>query len=321
MFSIFKKIEDGFEKVILKNELTNNYAVIIPSCGAILHEFAVHTNNELINVIDCYQSFEEFKNHLVEKGFLGCKLSPFVCRINNGKYTFGEKEYSLQKSLPARHALHGELYDKSFTITSETANEINASVTMKYEYRAEDPGYPFNYDCIVTWQLEDENKLTVITESINKDEGLIPMQDGWHPYFTLGNSIDDLHLEFQAKNMVEFNSELLPTKKLIEYTKFSSIEKFGDTKLDNCFTLDFQECQPLCVLRNVEKNIEVQIFPDKSYPYLQIYTPPHRRSIAIENISGVPDAFNNGMGFITLEPDQSAIFKTTYKIKLLNETA
>ena len=321
MFSINKKVEAGFEKVILKNELTNNYAVIIPSCGAILHEFSVHSNNELINVIDSYQSFEEFRNHLVEKGFLGCKLSPFVCRINNGKYTFGEKEYSLQKSLPARHALHGELYDKSFTITSETANEINASVTIKYEYRAEDPGYPFDYDCIVTWQLEGENKLTVITESINKDAGLIPMQDGWHPYFTLGNSIDDLHLEFQSKNMVEFNSELIPTKKLIEYTKFSSIEKIGDTKLDNCFTLDLQECQPLCVLRNIEKNIEVRIFPDKSYPYLQIYTPPHRRSIAIENISGVPDAFNNGMGFITLEPDQSAIFKTTYKIKLLNEIA
>lgn len=319
MFSINKKKEAGFEKVFLKNELTNNYAVIIPSCGAILHEFAVRSNNELINVIDSYQSFEEFKNHLVEKGFLGCKLSPFVCRVNNGKYTFAEKEYSLQKSLPSKHALHGELYDKAFTIISETANEFNASITIKYEYRAEDPGYPFNYDCIVTWQLEKENKLTVITECISKDEGLIPMQDGWHPYFTLGNSIDDLYLEFQAKNMVEFNSELIPTKKLVEYSKFSSLEKLGNTALDNCFTLNLETCQPMCVIRNAERNIEVQLFPDASYPYLQIYTPPHRRSIAIENISGVPDAFNNGMGFITLEPDQSALFKTTYTIKLLNE--
>ncbi len=319
MFSIHNQREAGFEKVILKNDLTNNYAAIIPSCSAMLHEFVVEQNNELINVIDSYQSFEEFENHVVEKGFLGCKLSPFVCRMNNGKYTFGTKEYSIQKSLPAKHSLHGLLYDKAFTVTSETANELNASVTMKYEYRAENPGYPFNYDCIVTWQLERENKLTVITECINKDEGLIPMQDGWHPYFTLGDSVDDLHLEFQAKNMVEFNSELIPTKKLIEYTKFSSIEKIGDTKLDNCFTLDLQECQPLCVLRNVEKNIEVQLFPDESYPYLQIYTPEHRRSIAIENLSGTPDAFNNGMGVITLESGQSALFKTSYKIMLLNK--
>jgi aldose 1-epimerase len=190
---------------------------------------------------------------------------------------------------------------------------------MKYEYRSEDPGYPFGYDCIVTWQLEAENKLTVTTECINKDEGLIPMQDGWHPYFTLGGSINDLQLEFQAKNMVEFNGELIPTKNIVNYTRFSSIEKIGDTFLDNCFTLDLQECQPLCVLRNSEKNIEVQLLPDESYPYLQIYTPPHRKSIAIENLSGTPDAFNNGMGVITLESGQSALYKTSYKILLLEK--
>jgi aldose 1-epimerase len=76
-------------------------------------------------------------------------------------------------------------------------------------------------------------------------------------------------------------------------------------------------CQPLCVLRNPSKKIEIEIHPEKSYPYLQIYIPSHRKTIAIENISGAPDAFNNGMGFITLEPGESALFKTSYKIKLL----
>lgn len=319
MFSIEKKSENGFKKIILKNDVTNNYAVILPECSAMLSEFTIDLDGESINVIDSYQSMEEFENELKEKGFKGCKLSPFVCRMNNSTYTFGEEEYTIQKSMPAKHSLHGLLYDKSFTTTAETANELNASVTMKYEYRAEDPGYPFNYDCIVTWQLEPENKLTVITECVNKDEGLIPMQDGWHPYFTLGESINDLQLEFQSLKMVEFNEDLIPTNNLLDYKKFSSIEKLGNTFLDNCFTLDEQECQPLCVLRNAEKNIEVQFFPDESYPYLQIYTPPHRKSIAIENISGAPDAFNNGMGFITLESGQSAIFSTTYKILLLNK--
>lgn len=319
MFSIEKKIEVGFEKVILKNEATGNYVTVLPACSAMLHEFVVESNKEQINVIDSYQSLEEFKTLLKEKGFMGSKLSPFVCRLNNGKYIFGEKEYFIQKSLPAKHSLHGLLYDKVFDVMSETANESEASVTMRYEYRAEDPGYPFNYDCIVTWKLEPENILTVTTECINKDKGLIPVQDGWHPYFTLGDSINDLQLEFQVKNMLEFNSDLIPTKNVVDYTKFSTIEKLGDTFLDNCFTLDTQECQPLCVLRNPAKNIEVQFFPDESYPYLQIYTPPHRRSIAIENISGAPDGFNNGMGVITLESGQSALFKTSYKIHLLNK--
>lgn len=320
MFSIHKKSESGFDKIILQNDETNNYASVVPGCGAILQEFVVEHDNNSINVIDGYKSADEFKNHLQEKGFKGCKLSPFVCRLNESKYTFGENEYHIekQKSSPNKHALHGLIYDKSFKVISENANETEAAVTMKYEYRAEDPGYPFNYDCIVTWQLEKGNKLTVVTECINKDEGLIPVQDGWHPYFTLGDTINDLDLEFQGQKMVEFNTELIPTKKLIDYTRFSTIENLGDRFLDNCFVLDTQECQPLCVLRNVEKKIEVQFLPDESYPYLQIYTPPHRKSIAIENLSGAPDAFNNGMGVITLEPGQSSLFKTSYKIVLLN---
>lgn len=320
MFSIHKKNESGFDKIILQNDETKNYAAIVPACGAILQEFAIEVNEHKVNVIDSYHSEDEFKNHLQEKGFKGCKLSPFVCRMNESKYKFGENEYHIQKqkSSPGKHALHGLLYDKSFKVISENANQSEATVTVKYEYRAEDAGYPFNYDCLITWQLGKENKLTVITECINKDKGLIPVQDGWHPYFTLGDTINDLDLEFQGLKMVEFNTELIPTKKLIDYTRFSTIEKLGDRFLDNCFTLDMQECQPLCVLRNAEKKIEVQLFPDESYPYLQIYTPPHRKSIAIENLSGAPDGFNNMMGLITLEPGQSSVFKTSYKIVLLN---
>ena len=71
--------------------------------------------------------------------------------------------------------------------------------------------------------------------------------------------------------------------------------------------------------KNSEKKIEIQFFPDESYPYLQIYTPPHRKSIAIENLSGAPDGFNNEIGVITLEPGQSALFKTSYKILLLDK--
>ena len=193
-----------------------------------------------------------------------------------------------------------------------------AKVSMKGEYRATDPGYPFNYDCIVTYELEKNNKLNVITEVINKDEHSIPIQDGWHPYFSLDSSIDELQLEFQSKELLRFDDGLIPTGELVSYEEFSSIKKIGDTVFDNCFTLNFAECQPMCVLRDPGKKIEIEIHPDKSYPYLQLYTPVSRNSIAIENLSSAPDAFNNGLGKLILETGESAIFKTSYKINLLN---
>lgn len=317
MFSIDKKEDEGFFKIILKDDTANTSAAILPDCGAILHSFITDDQGELINVIDSYTNREDFKQNVESKGFLGTKLSPFVCRLNHGTYHFAEKKYKLEKFYLHKHALHGILYNKAFTLVAETVNELHASVTMKFEYRAADPGYPFNYDCMVTWQLESDNKLSVTTECINRDEGLIPMQDGWHPYFNLHAPADELQLEFQSKEMVEFNSELIPTQNLIPYSEFNAIKQIGNIFFDNCFTLNMEACQPLCVLRNPSKKIEIEIHPDKSYPYLQVYIPPHRRNIAIENLSGAPDAFNNGMGVITLEPGESALFKTTYKITLL----
>ena len=316
MFSIEIKKEDGFEKIILKDNNSLTVAAILPECGAILHAFEAEKNNERINVIDSYPSKKEFEEHAESGGFLGSKLSPFVCRLRNGSYHFAGKNYKIDGFYLKQHAIHGILYRKPFLVTAQNINDNLASVTMKYEYGAEDKGYPFYYDCIVTWQLEKQNLLTVVTECINKDTVAIPMQDGWHPYFKLGDQAGELQLQFQSKEILEFDDDLLPTKKLIQYDAFNSLKKIGDTSFDNCFTLNRKAAQPLCVLRNAGKKIQIEITPGISYPYLQIYIPPHRQSIAIENLSGAPDAFNNKMGVLILEPGNSVMFKTTYKIVL-----
>jgi len=215
------------------------------------------------------------------------------------------------------NAIHGLLYDAAFKITSQFADEDVAGVFLQYEYRAQDEGYPFAYDCEVRYELRKDNLLSIHTEIINKDKGLIPMQDGWHPYFNFGNKIDDLQLEFQAKQKFEFDKDLVPTGVMLATEEFGSIQKIGATSLDNCFVLNFAECQPLCVLRDPEKNIQLEIYPGKEYPYLQVYTPPHRNSIALENLSAPPDAFNNNMALVILEPGEKKTFSTAYKLNSL----
>lgn len=320
MFSIERKKENGFDKVILKDKDSETSAEIVPACSAMLHAFKVKKDDQKINVIDSYSSYDDFVQNVAPAGFKGCKLSPFACRIKDAKYTFAGQTYHLKKHIERSDALHGELFDKPFEVISENADSTGASVTLKYHYDQEDPGYPFIYDCIVTWTLEPDNRLRVVTECLNQDKGLIPMQDGWHPYFSLGGKIDDLHLEFQSMEMVEFE-DLIPTGKMTEYDEFNSLQKFGDTVFDSCFTINLETCQPMCVLRNVSENIQVEIHPTESYPYLQFYTPEHRNSIAIENLSAVPDAFNNGKGLHILEPGQSSLFEVVYKIVLLKENS
>jgi aldose 1-epimerase len=86
--------------------------------------------------------------------------------------------------------------------------------------------------------------------------------------------------------------------------------------LDNCFALKPEIVSAACELYNHATGIRVAFFPDAAYPYLQIYTPPHRDSIAIENLSGAPNCFNNKMGLLLLQPGHSQIFTLRYKVSV-----
>jgi len=54
--------------------------------------------------------------------------------------------------------------------------------------------------------------------------------------------------------------------------------------------------------------------PSSQYPYLQLYIPPDRNSIAIENLSGAPNALNNKMGLHVVKPQNNIVFDTSYQV-------
>ena len=313
-YSIESKTENGFYKIVLRNNISQTFVEIIPSCGAILHAFTIFHNNNFVNVIDSYGSAAEFENNGVTNGFKACKMSPFACRLKNATYTFGEVEYTVNKFLLGESAIHGLLYDAEFKIISQHTDNEMASIVLLHQYLGTEKGYPFKYDCTITYQLKSEHTLTIITEITNRDKGLIPMQDGWHPYFKLGENINDLQLEFQSTVKHLFDELMIPTGETIPYQEYGSLKKIGDKFFDDCFSVNFAECQPMVVLRDASQKLQVEIYPEKTYPYLQIYTPAERKSIAIENLSALPNSFNNGIGLITLTPQANTFFTTTYKI-------
>lgn len=313
MFTIGIKDENGFQLWILEDG-QGTQAVVLPACGAMLHQFSIVHQGVVQNVIENYSDAASFDTAAESLGFRGSKLSPYACRMNKGEYHFGEASYKVTGFYLGNHAIHGLLYKAAYIILQQEVSEEKAMIRLKHSYEGTDPGFPFMYDCIITYTLKSQHRLFIETTIINQSGKLMPIQDGWHPYFKLGDSINDCQLEFQSKQVVVFNDELLPTGELSPYETYGSLQLLGEEQFDHCFALDFAECQPLCVFRNPLKKLQVEIYPDKSYPYLQIYTPPHRQSIAIENLSAAPDAFNNAMGLTVLEPGEAASFTTQYKI-------
>ena len=311
MFSVIQRQEGGFHKVILQNE--TNRVEVIPNCGSMLNAWFIEINGKRLNVIEGYESEDDFRANCETKGFRSSKLSPYVCRIKNGEYTFDDIQFSIGKFGFDENMIHGLMYDMPFEVVHQQADDVMAMVQMETCYPATDPGFPFQYTILIEYVLQ-QNELTVNTMVLNQHDGVIPMADGWHPYFTFGSNINECQFKMASDTMLEFDEKLIPTGEALAYTKFQEAELIGDTFLDNSFLLQRPLSGPACIFSDPNQQLQLEVTPDPSYPILQVYTPPSRNSIAIENLSAAPDAFNNRIGLIYMEPNETRSFSTTYKI-------
>ncbi|OJY87761.1 MAG: hypothetical protein BGP13_04845 [Sphingobacteriales bacterium 40-81] len=314
MFCLKEENKNGFDTIALIDNSTDTSVEIIPACGAMLHAFITKSNSGVINIIDSYTNKAAFDAEAESKGYKGLKLSPFPCRIQNASYIFNNKQYNFSKNLTKGSAIHGLLYKKPFAVSSKYADEHEARITLFYQYPGDDAGYPFTYNCEVTYCLKKNRNLTVTTTITNNGKSALPIADGWHPYFTFHKKVDELELQFNSTSMLEF-ANLIPTGNTIETKAFLKAVIIGNKEIDNSFVLDFSLPQPMCILRDAVSGWQLEISPERSYPYLQIYIPPHRNSIAIENLSAPPDAFNNKTGLIELMPGVNTAFVTTYCLR------
>jgi aldose 1-epimerase len=311
-FSIRRFTEDGLSFVSLQDKATNTIITILPEYGASLHGFEIPVQGQMLNIIDNYANRQDIREYL-EVFYKSSKLSPFVCRMRNGKYTIDDEAFEITKKTNNGHAIHGLLYNKPFKVMDEFADDKNANITLRYHFKKDDPGYPFEYVCDVRYTLLPQQTLQIETILLNTDTESIPLADGWHPYFQLGGTIDDYDLQFCSDTMVEFDDQLIPTGQTVPEDTFAHGVRIGKTELDNCFVLQPVDQKPVCVLHNPNNRAWLAIFTNTRYPYLQVYTPKHRKSIAIENLSGAPDCFNNGMGLLLLPPSRSQTFTVYYQ--------
>jgi aldose 1-epimerase len=311
-FSIRQARENDLELVFLSHENSDTGVAILPGYGAAIYRWLIPLKNgSLFNLIDSYRDAAEVRSDM-SVSFKGPKLSPFPCRIAGGVYHFNGREYRFDKLFPDGSAIHGLVFDRPFSILEATAGASSATVLMEYAYRRDDPGYPFCYNCQVRYTLTAGGSLEVMTTVTNMDNTVIPVADGWHPYFRLGGRVDGWQLQFHSTALLEFDNHLIPTGRLSPYDDFESPRVIGDSRFDNCFTLKLGIVSAACELFNPDNGLHLSFFPDASYPYLQLYTPPDRRSFAVENLSGAPDCFNNKMGLVVLAPGHSQIFTVRY---------
>ena len=275
--------------------------------GGLMNRWVVHNEGQPLDLILGNTDNDNFEMN----GFRSGKMSPFSCRIDEGEYQLDHHTFKFNKFYLGAHAMHGLIYDAQFSILSTEIHSNYAQVILSFDYKGTDPGYPFPFNIQIQWTLYTEDLIVIKTTIVNKSNSVIPFMDGWHPYFTLGGQVDNYVLAFQSNAKLLMRDDMIPTGKMLQENSFEEGLKIGITHFDDCYLLN--KMQNKIQLSNEGKSIIVT--PIYNYPYLQIYTPDDRKSIAIENLSGAPDCFNNKMGLHYLEPQDLIYFETSYQFK------
>ncbi len=301
----------GSEKVYeLVDNQKNERLSVLPFLGGSINDLVFIHKGKQINIIDGYASPDEAKNNLLTS-FKGSKLFPFPNRIKDATYNYDGRSYKLFINFPnENNTIHGLVFDKEFEVSDIKESDESCCLKLSYSYDQDHEGYPFKFILSISYILDQDGfKFTSHIE--NKSSTHIPIGDGWHPYFKIGDkTVDELSIEFPSLYHIKCDRRGIPIGEKEKYREFNILKPLKNNTFDNCFELmpnkmaqskiyDEKEGFGFVVWQNMGK---------KGYNYLQVFTPPKRNSIALEPMTCIPDSFNNQTGLIQMAPNESIRF-------------
>ena len=293
-----------FEKHSFENAQGDGFD-LVPQYGACLLDLRFGG----VSFLDGYKTPEELVENAWSKNIF---LVPFPNRLRDGKYTHEGKNYQFDiNNADSQNAIHGFCKDMPMTVDRVIVSDEQADIRCIWQHDGAHPAYPFRFyfevNFIMTKQATWKNKVLfeVATVLANKDEVAIPAGLGWHPYFALSEKVDDTFLQMPHSQMIVVDDRLLPTGEKQPYTAFDTLKPIGETNLDNGFFITEKGSEAHVILKSKRGKLQYwQTLRNQELNFLQVFTPPHRRSIAIEPMTCNIDAFNNKDGLVVLEPDK-----------------
>ena len=292
---------------------TGEYAFILPYLGGTINNLTLKNNDKLIDIVEGYKSAEEAAKTQATS-FKGSNLFPYPNRIRDGKYSHLGQQYQFNIDFAEENtSIHGLVYDKEFELISKENGDVHCSLVILYSPKELPAAYPFKYTLEVEYRWIKYALFECTSKVTNHSETDIPVGIGWHPYMVAGSDkVDDLWVQFPSQQIIEVDKRNIPTGSSKNFTEFNQLTQLGATAFDNCFVLNTETSPAEIVLFNKKTNFGYKIWQetgDRKYNYLQVYTPPTRRSIAFEPMTCIPDAFNNKKGLISLPPGKSVSVK------------
>ncbi len=270
------------------------YAAVVTQVGATLRSLTV----------DGRELLWTFGQDEAPSGSQGKQLIPWPNRIRDGRYTFDGVEHQLPISeVPRHNALHGLNDGFAWQLVSHT----DRSVVQRHVFHPE-TGWPGTLTATLIHSV-DEGGLRVRVHVTNDGDASLPYGYGVHPYFAFSD-IDEVTLDLPFQNELRVDEDrLLPIEvsPVTAGNDFRAPRQLGQTVLDTAFTTPASE--DWCV-RLAGPAHAIEVWADRSLPWVQVFTSPERDALAVEPMTCGPDAFNEGPthdGVIALAPDEEHV--------------
>lgn len=295
MYNINHNKTDHYIEV--KNSAINLSSKIYLNDGASLQELTLN-GHEIIKDLSPLSYADTYASSI---------LFPFANRIKDGKYAFNGEDFQLEANQKEENnALHGLVYNKTFTVVKTTANATSASVFLEYDETNKSVGFPYAYNIQLEY-IFGETTFELKVSAKNTDARAFPFTLGWHPYFLSGNLFES-KLQLDSKQKLVLGDRNITTG--VVDTDTTEALKIEGQQLDDCWVLDTDEV----VFKTPKYNLKFNATGDNNF--LQVYTPPKENTIAIEPTTGVSDSFNNEIGLQTLAPNDT--YTITWKLTIKN---
>ena len=310
----FEKTNFGeFKRYTFFSDNKRNQFSLVPAYGLNLLELQLNGQS----LLDAYTDASALKTGTWYKNTL---LFPFPNRLKNGQYTQNGKTYQFPiNEESTQSALHGFGNTVAFDVTKTIIMEDFVEVYARYEDQGERPYYPFSFCLEVKMRLSDRDGFRMDLSFQNTGTQSLPVGLGWHPYFTFGESVGQLKLKLPPCRKVEIDEQMIPTGATISFNSFSQLQQIKTTNFDNCFELEPSD-SPIAEAIIESSKGRLRYWQESGvgrFPFLQVFTPPKRESIALEPMTCNIDGFNNQDGLVVLAAGEElkGAFGVEWKIK------
>jgi len=277
---------------------------VFPTRGATIHQITLPgQKGDLRPLLQPMRTEIEVERQRWSKG---AHLAPWPNRIQDAIYSFQGKEYRPFKSFRSQggHAMHGTVMNETFLLDRKSSGKESLVLTLDGHGWE---GYPWPIRMSIRLSFQDKG-LRMETSIENRAKSDVPVGLGWHPYFTLGRDVRECELLLPKGLRLGMTERAVPNGTKSSWKRFRKAELIGDDFLNDCIEIEAQEGVATTRLADPDSGEGIEVWQEvgkAKYAYVQVFTAPRRHCLAIEPMTCAGNAFQNGMGLVTLRPGEA----------------